>query len=175
MTSISSSLPAQTYLALPSPASFRTGGTTQKATKPVANSATDPQADDYTELQPVAAVPLVTRQPQQADSQDNQTDNGGTGSGTAGSNAGTAAVGQRTATPTPGAADSDQTQSNRPRVAVASTTGQPSTGFITQSLSQEKLGAGLHIEPWRQALSSYLSAAALPASALSGSLVSLTV
>ena len=38
---------------------------------------------------------------------------------------------------------------------------QPSTGFLAQSLSQENLGSGLHIEPWSAALGSYRSAAAL--------------
>ena len=49
------------------------------------------------------------------------------------------------------------------------------SGFIAQRLSQEALGNGLHIEPWQTALSSYRSAAALPASASPVRVASLSV
>jgi len=164
VTSVSPSVPTMTYLALPSPASVRAttvarsaGGTTGAAT-------TVRSSEDAVELQPVVAVPPVTRQPQQADKNEDQAGNGGTGS---------AAVGQRTSAA--GAAAPDQEQSSQPRVATGGTPGRSSTSFLTQSLSQEKIGAGLHIEPWQAALSSYLSAAALPASAWASSSVSLMV
>lgn len=172
MPSISPTLPTQTYLALPSPASVRASSAAQATTRQGAAAATGPQTDDYTELQPVTAVPPVTRQPQQVDNDNDQTDNGSTGSKATGSDAGSSPVGQRT---TAAATGADQGQNNRIRVTIGSPTGQPSTGFITQSLSQETIGAGLHIEPWQTALSSYNSAAALPASTWSSSAMSLTV
>jgi hypothetical protein len=31
----------------------------------------------------------------------------------------------------------------------------PSAAFVTQALAQERVGAGLHIEPWREAVAAY--------------------
>lgn len=38
----------------------------------------------------------------------------------------------------------------------------PAIGFVAQSISQEALGAGLHIEPWDEALTAYRRAEAGP-------------
>lgn len=38
----------------------------------------------------------------------------------------------------------------------------PVTGFITQSIHQEAMGPGLHIEPWDTALEAYRKAEAVP-------------
>jgi len=35
----------------------------------------------------------------------------------------------------------------------------PTTGFLTQSIAQEAMGSGLHIEPWDTAISAYRRAA----------------
>ncbi len=180
MSTVSSSLPAQPYLALPSPASFRPGGARPTAGKPSSSSASasgsalETNSEDYVELAPVAPVSPVTRQPQQPEAESDQANKGGTGSGSTRTDAGTTPVGQRTAA-FASTTGTGQGPSNQPRVTVGSATGQANTGFITQSLSQETIGAGLHIEPWRAAISSYLSAAALPTSAWSSSLVSMTV
>lgn len=42
----------------------------------------------------------------------------------------------------------------------------PSTGFLTQSIAQEAIGNGLHIEPWRAAISAYRRAGAGPRESL---------
>lgn len=42
----------------------------------------------------------------------------------------------------------------------------PSTGFLTQSIAQEAIGNGLHIEPWAAALGAYRRAAAAPRESL---------
>lgn len=42
----------------------------------------------------------------------------------------------------------------------------PSTGFLTQSIAQEAIGSGLHIEPWAAALGAYRRAAAAPRESL---------
>ncbi len=150
MTSISSTQPSQTYLALPAPGAIR-------GVRGVGSTSPEP---DHTELPPVAPIKPVTREPQNTDTTQN---NEGTGAGTAG--------GQRSATVQGQGQSQGQTESssqdNRPRVAVGNQIGQASTGFVVQSLSQETLGAGLHIEPWQTALSSYRSAAALPGSTAS--------
>lgn len=38
---------------------------------------------------------------------------------------------------------------------VSTPTGSPSAGFLAQSIHQEAVGTGLHIEPWDQALEAY--------------------
>lgn len=38
----------------------------------------------------------------------------------------------------------------------------PVTGFVTQSIYQEAMGAGLHIEPWDMAIEAYRKAEAVP-------------
>ena len=43
----------------------------------------------------------------------------------------------------------------RPQAAAS-----PSTGFLTQSIAQEAMGSGLHIEPWRAAIGAYRRAGA---------------
>jgi hypothetical protein len=42
----------------------------------------------------------------------------------------------------------------------------PSTGFMTQSIAQEAIGNGLHIEPWRAAISAYRRAGSGPQESL---------
>jgi len=42
----------------------------------------------------------------------------------------------------------------------------PSTGFLTQSIAQEAIGNGLHIEPWGAAIGAYRRAAASPRESL---------
>jgi hypothetical protein len=42
----------------------------------------------------------------------------------------------------------------------------PTTGFLTQSIAQEAIGNGLHIEPWAAALGAYRRAAASPRESL---------
>ncbi len=184
VSSISASSPLQSYLALPSPASVRASDakrTTAKAT----NATADSQAEDVNELPPIAPIAPVTRQSQQVDNENEQSGDGNSGNGTSNESAGTststgsAPVGQfsAAAAATSAAASSRQTQS---RATASSAAGQASAGFVTQSLSQETIGAGLHIEPWRAAISSYLSAAALPSSAswsngMSQGMVSMTV
>lgn len=42
----------------------------------------------------------------------------------------------------------------------------PSTGFVTQSIAQEAIGNGLHIEPWRTAISAYRRAGSGPQESL---------
>ncbi|WP_448190635.1 hypothetical protein [Azospirillum sp. sgz301742] len=42
----------------------------------------------------------------------------------------------------------------------------PSTGFLTQSIAQEAMGNGLHIEPWRAAISAYRRAGSGPRESL---------
>jgi hypothetical protein len=147
------------YLALPAPASSRLG----------ARGGRDALADDST-LPPeltvaVQPVPPVTRQTKQ--SQGSDEDGGGTDSsadgGSATNRSRRAGSGQGSAG-TGGFADQD----NRPRVQVlGAQASRQSSGFVTQRLSQESLGSGLHIEPWQAALSSYKAAAALPAPAQS--------
>lgn len=46
------------------------------------------------------------------------------------------------------------------------TAASPSTGFLTQSIAQEAIGSGLHIEPWAAALGAYRRAAASPRESL---------
>ena len=50
--------------------------------------------------------------------------------------------------------------------ATASAAASPNTGFLTQSIAQESIGQGLHIEPWRAAISAYRRAGAEPREAL---------
>lgn len=49
----------------------------------------------------------------------------------------------------------------RPRSAAS-----PTTGFLTQTIAQEAMGAGLHIEPWNAAITAYRRAAAAPRESL---------
>jgi hypothetical protein len=102
-------------------------------------------------------VPPVVRQSEQASQQAPKPVND-SGAGRSQGGSGGAATAATTAQGNPSQL---QTQSQAP------TPGQASTGFVTQRLSQETVGQGLHIEPWRTALSSYSAAAALPAAAKS--------
>lgn len=43
----------------------------------------------------------------------------------------------------------------RPNVDLQTLNAGPVAGYVAQSLYQESMGAGLHIEPWRQALGAY--------------------
>lgn len=56
----------------------------------------------------------------------------------------------------------------RPADALRTQDPGPTSGFVTQSLYQEAMGSGLHIEPWAQALGAYRRADA--AGAQSGGL-----
>ena len=138
--SISSTLPAPTYLALPAP-----GSATLSAPGSATLSRVRPEA-------PVEPVQPVKRRQDQA----------GT-SGQAGDRSAATAAAQGR-----GAAANSGTGATAASTAPGHNPGTParaSTGFVTQRLSQESLGSGLHIEPWSAALSSYRSAAALPGSA----------
>ncbi len=145
MAAISAISSAQSYLALPPPGGARGTAAGAKGTAEA----------DYVELAPVAAVPSVKRQPENTDAA--QSEQGKSGGG-----ATTTSLQSQTQTQA-----QSQGPDNRPRVAVGSQPGQSNTGFVVQSLSQETIGNGLHIEPWQAALASYRSAAALPGSAAS--------
>lgn len=43
----------------------------------------------------------------------------------------------------------------RPNVDLQTLNAGPVAGYVAQSLYQESMGSGLHIEPWRQALGAY--------------------
>ncbi|MEI7611028.1 MAG: hypothetical protein WCJ64_26895 [Rhodospirillaceae bacterium] len=97
---------------------------------------------------PVQPVPPVTRRSGQSDET--------AGSDRAAERSGRSAVsGQSTG----GSGGGGSSGASAPLTLKSPT--QPSTGFLAQSLSQESLGSGLHIEPWSAALGSYRSAAAL--------------
>ena len=54
------------------------------------------------------------------------------------------------------AADSAAGRSqNRPNVDLQTLNAGPVAGYVAQSLYQESMGSGLHIEPWSQALGAY--------------------
>jgi len=56
------------------------------------------------------------------------------------------------------AADSAATSGGsqaRPTVDLQTLNAGPVAGYVAQSLYQESMGSGLHIEPWRQALGAY--------------------
>lgn len=44
---------------------------------------------------------------------------------------------------------------NRPNVDLKTLNAGPVAGYVAQSLYQESMGSGLHIEPWSQALGAY--------------------
>ena len=142
------------YLALPPPSGNRAG------VAGAAGNAAELQPTDLETLPPVPPVLPVTRRPPQAD-EDAKNENSGASGDAAASQAGAAPLKRRptaSATPPTGAP---------PQFALGTRSLRPSVGFIAQSLSQESIGAGLHIEPWRAALSSYRAAAALPGSSVS--------
>lgn len=58
---------------------------------------------------------------------------------------------------------SDSTEEGPVTASAAKLSSGPAIGFVAQSISQETLGAGLHIEPWDEALSAYRRAEAGPA------------
>ncbi|MEI6560083.1 MAG: hypothetical protein WCO00_16930 [Rhodospirillaceae bacterium] len=132
MSTISSSLPALSYLALPAPGAGATASTVPNGT-------------------PVQPVPPVTRR---AARRDDSADDSRARAQTSGQTAANPAAAELGGAPRAAAAGLS-----------ASAPGRPSPGFLAQSLSQEQLGSGLHIEPWTAALASYRNAATLPASA----------
>lgn len=48
----------------------------------------------------------------------------------------------------------------------AQSAASPTTGFLTQTIAQEAMGTGLHIEPWNAAISAYRRAGSAPQESL---------
>ncbi len=135
-------------LALPPPSSLPASTTTGRAKALLASDAP-----------PVAAIRRVPdedrrRQLQQAAEQAQATVDDGAGTGAA-------SVKNRSGRPTAGsfqpetAAGAATTAQERPRVDLQTRNAGPSSAFVAQSLYQESMGSGLHIEPWAQAISAY--------------------
>lgn len=60
-----------------------------------------------------------------------------------------------TAQGTETAAAGDGESQARPSIDLQTLNAGPVAGYVAQSLYQESMGSGLHIEPWRQALGAY--------------------
>ncbi|MEI8395352.1 MAG: hypothetical protein WCF85_11495 [Rhodospirillaceae bacterium] len=151
MTGISSATSVRPYLALPSPESVR--------------AVAGPGSSDTVVPGPVQPVPPVTRRAEQPEEDRRRSSNTAAGSnGAAGTGAAASASGEEGGAGSAGAAPSAPSASSSPLRFSLSSNGGGSIGFATQQLSQETVGAGLHIEPWQAALSSYRSADALSAS-----------
>jgi hypothetical protein len=134
-------------LALPPPSSLPASTTTGRAKALLAS-----------EAPPVAAIRRVPdedrrRQLQQAAEQAQATVDDGAGTGAT-------SVKNRSGRPAAGGFQSESagaatTAQERPRVDLQTRNAGPSSAFVAQSLYQESMGSGLHIEPWAQAISAY--------------------
>lgn len=135
-------------LALPPPSSLPATTTTGRAKALLASDAL-----------PVSAIRQVPdedrrRQLRQAAEQAQKSVDDGT-------EAGAASVKNRNGRPTAGsfqpetAAGAAAPAQDRPRVDLQTRNSGPSSAFVAQSLYQESMGSGLHIEPWAQAINAY--------------------
>lgn len=153
----SAALPALRYLALPAPSGNRAAiaGASVVAPNALDPNVPDPNSPDKHKLPPVPLVPPVGRRR-------TQPEDGSQGTAATTANQDDPSRIRRRVGKQAGEQGDDQGLDKRPRSGPLAASALPNTGFVVQSLSQETLGAGLHIESWQSALSSYRSAAAIP-------------
>ncbi|PWC57021.1 hypothetical protein TSO221_00630 [Azospirillum sp. TSO22-1] len=117
-------------------------------------------------IQPIPDEDRRLRDPRVDESQQTSEDAVRRGSGASGDAVRSRAPGSATEAGQPRAESGVRAEAAPPPPPQQQAAASPSTGFLTQSIAQEAIGSGLHIEPWAAALGAYRRAAAAPRESL---------
>lgn len=116
-------------------------------------------ASDAAAVQPIRRIPGETERQRQPDTDVETTDDALSGGNRAGGAATTTERGAKGSTAAGGFAVGSVGDQNAVSPGPVPLTTTPNAGFVAQSIHQDSLGTGLHIEPWPQAILAYQKAA----------------